>query len=184
MRWFKYELPITVYVPPVPFQVEQPDMYYPLVQKAFFAWSERAPFIQFQFVDHPKKAMIKIQWKDDFKNEGAWGKAFLPILYRSVKGKLRHKSVVFLAVRAQLGSGMTGLVNKPVLFSADELLSIAKHEVGHALGLPHSPNESDVMCGGCWGFYGNTLRDISEGDIATLYALYNLPLPLKKNPCP
>jgi predicted Zn-dependent protease len=180
-RWFDYEFPVRVYIPPVPYEVKQPEIYIPLVKTAFSSWSRLAPFATFTYVDTAKKANIVIEWKSDFKNEGAWGMAHYPILYQSKNKILRHRSTIYLAVRAQIGSGMS--VSEPVLFSYDELLSIAKHEVGHALGLNHSKTQGDVMCGGCWGYTGNMIRDITNHDIQTLKALYALPLNTKKSPC-
>jgi predicted Zn-dependent protease len=180
-RWFSYEFPVRVYIPPVPYAVKDPQMYIPLVQNAFQSWTRLAPFAKFTFVDAPKKANIVIEWKSDFTNENAWGKAYYPQIYVAKRKILRHRSIVYLAVRAQLGSGMS--ITEPVLFSYDELLSIAKHEVGHALGLNHSKTEGDVMCGGCWGFMGNAIRDITAHDIQTLNFLYSLPVKIKKNPC-
>lgn len=180
-RWFDYEFPVRVYIPPVPYPVKQPEMYIPLVQTAFSSWSRLAPFATFTYVDAPKKANIVIEWKSDFGKADAWGMAHYPVIYKSKNKILRHRSIIYLAVKAQAGSGMAGA--EPILFSYDELLSIAKHEVGHALGLNHSNTEGDVMCGGCWGFTGNLIRDITAHDVQTLKFLYSLPITTKKSPC-
>jgi len=180
-RWFGYEFPVRVYIPPVPFEVKQPEMYMPLVKTAFQSWTEYAPFATFTFVDAPKKANIVIEWKSDFKNEDAWGMAYYPAIYQSKNKILRHRSKIFLAVKAQLGSGMT--VNEPVYFSYDELLLIAQHEVGHALGLNHSNTDGDIMCGGCSDMMGRMMGKISSRDIQTLNFLYSLPVKTKKHPC-
>lgn len=180
-RWFAYEFPLRVYIPPVPFEVKEPEMYIPLVKAAFQSWSQFAPFVTFAYVDAPQKANIVIEWKSDFKNESAWGMAHYPVLYRSKNKILRHRSKIYLAVKAQTGTGMS--VTEPVYFSYDELLLIAKHEVGHALGLNHSRTDGDIMCGGCSDMMGRLLGDITARDIQTLKYLYKLPVKIKKDPC-
>jgi predicted Zn-dependent protease len=45
----------------------------------------------------------------------------------------------------------------------------AAHEMGHALGLPHSDSERDVM------YPTNTARSLTSRDFRTLGALYGLP---------
>ena len=51
----------------------------------------------------------------------------------------------------------------------EQVLLTAAHEMGHALGLPHSDSERDVM------FPTNTARNLSTRDFRTLEALYRLP---------
>lgn len=53
--------------------------------------------------------------------------------------------------------------------SPEQVLLTAAHEMGHALGLPHSDSERDVM------YPTNTARSLSTRDFRTLDALYRLP---------
>ena len=53
--------------------------------------------------------------------------------------------------------------------SPQQVLLTAAHEMGHALGLPHSDSERDVM------YPTNTARSLSTRDFRTLDALYRLP---------
>jgi predicted Zn-dependent protease len=50
-----------------------------------------------------------------------------------------------------------------------EVLLTAAHEMGHALGLPHSDSERDVM------YPTNTARHLTTRDFRTVEALYRLP---------
>lgn len=52
---------------------------------------------------------------------------------------------------------------------AEQVLLTAAHEMGHALGLPHSDSERDVM------FPTNKARGLSNRDFRTVDALYRLP---------
>lgn len=53
--------------------------------------------------------------------------------------------------------------------SADQVMLTAAHEMGHALGLPHSDDSKDVM------FPTNTARALTNRDYRTLVALYDTP---------
>ena len=51
----------------------------------------------------------------------------------------------------------------------EQVLLTAAHEMGHALGLPHSDSRRDVM------YPTNTARSLSNRDFRTVGALYRLP---------
>ena len=59
--------------------------------------------------------------------------------------------------------------NSNYQISPEQVLLTAAHEMGHALGLPHSDSERDVM------YPTNTARSLSTRDFRTLGALYRLP---------
>ncbi len=59
--------------------------------------------------------------------------------------------------------------NSNYQISPEQVLLTAAHEMGHALGLPHSDSERDVM------YPTNTARSLSTRDFRTVGALYRLP---------
>lgn len=60
----------------------------------------------------------------------------------------------------------------------EQVLLTPAHEMGHALGLPHSDSEQDVI------YPKNTARNLSSRDFRTVDALYCLPngAKIEKNP--
>lgn len=59
--------------------------------------------------------------------------------------------------------------NQSAILSAEQVRLTAAHEMGHALGLPHSDDPRDVM------FPTNGAGRISASDFETMNALYRLP---------
>jgi predicted Zn-dependent protease len=60
-------------------------------------------------------------------------------------------------------------VDTLVELTPDQVELVASHEMGHALGLPHSDDPRDIM------FPENTALRLSTEDFRTLQALYALP---------
>lgn len=58
-------------------------------------------------------------------------------------------------------------INTAADFSSDDLLGVALHELGHALGLPHSADSSSVMFS-----HLNHRTKLSTGDVTAIRALY------------
>lgn len=184
VRWLPEEFPITVYIPPVQFKDTNSETYASWVRASFAAWTQHLPGLRFKYVNRPEEASMRIQWHEAFAQEDpAWGKATLPQAYIDPKTrKIRHQSTLFLATKAQIGTGFSS--TKPIPFSQQEFVAITTHEVGHALGLLHSDSEGDLMYPAIMRFTAASQWGLSQRDILTLKRIYALPRQIKQNPCP
>ncbi len=182
-RWAPEELPISVYISALPaIASSNPQANYRLwAQQAFAIWSQKVPEIKFAFVDQPQLAKITVKWVEHFpESESVWGKSIYPKPSK-VAGGVAHHSEVHLALKAQRGT--TLVPGQEPWFSQDELAAIAAHEVGHALGLPHSKDPDDLMTPYLFRLTANSHWGVSQRDQNTLKRLYHLPLDLKISPC-
>lgn len=182
LHWQPYEFPINVYISDIPTKLTVDDrgMYKEVVEEAFERWSSESSMLEFNFVSNPRKANIRVTWRNYFESESRWGEALYPRPFQRGK-KLYHESEIHLALRAQPGTA--SFSNKAVLFSRDELLALATHEVGHAIGLPHSKNPDDIMSPRIFRLSTANDWSITSRDIATLERLYSITLKTKKSPC-
>lgn len=124
------------------------------VRDALDQWETAGIGVRFSPISDSSEADIVVRWIDrfDFDRAGqtdlTWDQA----------GRVR-KASISLALRTHVG------------FTLPEaaLITVALHETGHALGLPHSADSNDVM------FPAARTDKLSERDRRTAQVLYQLP---------
>ena len=126
-----------------------------MVREAAARWEREGLGFYFGFGADTSEADIVIRWQSRLESEDRAGQTDL------VWDRLGHirRAGITLALRNTAGA----------LLPDDALLAVAVHEIGHAIGMPHSDDSEDVM------FPRARHNVISPRDRLTAYLLYQLP---------
>jgi len=124
------------------------------VREAFDRWEQTGIGVRFQLVPDSTGADITVRWIDHFD----FDRAGQTDLTWDQLGRVR-RAAISLALRTHTGSALPDAA----------LMSVAVHEAGHAIGLPHSADTNDVM------FPATRTATLTERDRRTVEVLYRIP---------
>jgi predicted Zn-dependent protease len=131
------------------------------VREAQTTWENQLPGVRFVPAFDSTDTDITVRWIDHFE----FDRAGQTDLTWDLAGRVRRATVT-LGVRSQNGRRIPD----------DDLRAVVLHEFGHALGLPHSADSTDVM------YPVTKTGNASERDRRSLALLYRLPMGSIKTP--
>ena len=157
LRWNRPpDRPVTVWIAPrSPVQGWNPS-HGDFAREAFVRWERELP-IRFAFVSDSASADVVVTWVAALPDVEQVGRS---LRVYDQTGAI-HRAEVEIAVRGRGGRDIPEGVAR----------LIALHEVGHALGLDHSPDPRDVMA----ARYDGRGAGLTEADLATVRLLYSVP---------
>ncbi len=123
------------------------------VRAAFQRWQDAGVPVRFEFDGDSSLAEVRLRWRIQFETE------------RSGQTDLQWDQ------DGHVTSGVITLATfdpKGQPLGPDDIRVMALHEIGHLLGLDHSPDPGDLM------YAQPSVRDLSPRDIATVLLLYDL----------
>jgi len=123
------------------------------IRSAFGSWTAAGVPVRFDFSADSTNAEVVIRWKPQFEIE----RTGQTDLTWDGQGRIQS-AVVTLATFDPKGRAL----------GVDDVRVVAEHEIGHVLGLDHSPDSTDLM------FATAKVRELSDRDVRTVLLLYQL----------
>jgi hypothetical protein len=156
--------PVTVWIQPTTTLRDFWPDFRDRTRDAFYTWAASGVPMRFLFVDDSSQAEVHVVWVDRFDDSAA-GKTYWA---RDTNWWI-------------VGADVEIALHRPSGEAYDQQMirTIALHEVGHVIGLDHSPNPDDIMSARVH------VMALSAADLRTAALIYKLPPgPIAKPPAP
>lgn len=160
IHWAQGFMPLKFYIAPFNFYSKKGEdyKYREMVMKALDTWQKASMGkVSFAIVNSLYDSNINLEWKRVDRQALGYCKFNFDNLNR------------LYSAEVQIGIS-DGIIHHEYM-SEDEVYHTIVHEIGHSLGLGHSPFESDIM----YSPHKYGVLNISKQDKATLQWLYRLP---------
>lgn len=160
IRWPDHCFPLKFYIAPFKWYAAQNEAYkyHQMVMDALRTWEQASNGkVKFQIVNVLTDSQINLEWRRvDRKSLG--------YCYYHFDNSARLYS-------AEVQIGLSDGILHAKYMDETEVYHTILHEIGHSLGLGHSPNKEDIMY--TPHQYGSV--NLSQGDVTSIQWLYRLP---------
>lgn len=161
-RWDKHDFPLPIFIEKCRWYAAKGEesKYNDMVIRAIKDWEVRTNgLIRFKVIDRLYDSKVNLTWKRvDRKSLGLCTFNF-------------EKSRMF---SAEVEIGLSDGIIHQKYMDDNEVYHTILHELGHAVGLGHSPERQDIM----YTPHQYGMVNISDNDVQTLLYIYNLPIGL------